>query len=97
MINSKTTRQSQRTTTSSNDSSKTATFFKTKEKIRKIREGTADEKIFRMNRIIKTNLQKMLNVTMIASIVAIATTISQTIFSNVAAAASSKDYRQQKR
>jgi hypothetical protein len=49
-----------------------------------------------MNRITKTNLQKMLNVTMIADIAAVAAAISQTSLQNfVAAAASSRDYRQQ--
>jgi hypothetical protein len=98
MIYSKITRQSQRTITSFNDSSKTATFFKTKEKIREIREETADEKISRMNRIIKTNLQKMFNVIVVANIAAAAAAISQTSSQNlVATEASSRDYRQQRR
>jgi hypothetical protein len=95
MIYSEITRQSQRTTTSLNDSSKTATFFKTKRKIKKIREETADEKISRMNRIIKTNLQKMFNVIVAASIAAAAAAISQASSQNlVATEASSRDYRQ---
>jgi Na+/phosphate symporter len=98
MIYSEIARQSQRTITSLNDSSKTATFFKTKEKIREIRKETADEKISRMNRITKTNLQKMLNVIVVASIAAAAAAISQASSQNlVATEASSKDYRQQRR
>ncbi len=57
-----------------------------KEKIRETREETADEKISRMNRIIKTNLQKMLNVTVIANIAVAVATISQAALSSAATA-----------
>jgi flagellin-specific chaperone FliS len=50
-----------------------------KEKIRETRKKTANEKISRMNRIIKTTLQKMLNVTMIANLAVVVAAISQTI------------------
>jgi hypothetical protein len=48
-----------------------------KEKFRETREKTTDEKISRMNRITKTDLQKMFNVIVIADIAAAAATISQ--------------------
>jgi phospholipase/lecithinase/hemolysin len=60
----------------------TAKSSRTKKKFRETREETADEEISRMNRIIKTNLQKMLNVIVIADIAAAATTISQTASSS---------------
>jgi hypothetical protein len=73
--------QKQEITTSSNESSiitkSSAKFFRTKEKFRKIREKTANEKISRMNRITKTDLQEMLNVVVIADIAAVAAAISQ--------------------
>jgi hypothetical protein len=68
-----------------------------KEKVRETREETANEKISRMNRIIKTDLQKMLNVIVIASIAAAATAISQTTASSSTSTAFSDDYRQQER
>jgi hypothetical protein len=49
-----------------------------KRKFREIRKETTNEKILRMNRIIKTNLQEMFNVIVIASIAAVAIAISQT-------------------
>ncbi len=55
----------------------TAKTSRTKEKFREIREETTNEKISRMNRIINTNLQEMLNVTMTADIAAVAAKISQ--------------------
>jgi flagellin-specific chaperone FliS len=67
---------SQETITSFTDSS-IVNSAQAKEKFRESREKTADEKISRMNRIIKTNLQKMLNVIVIANIAAAAATISQ--------------------
>ncbi len=76
----------QEITTLSDDSSamtkSTAKSSRTKKKFRETREETADEEISRMNRIIKTNLQKMLNVIVIADIAAAATTISQTASSS---------------
>jgi hypothetical protein len=86
------------TTTSSDESSVTAKASQFKEKVRETREETANEKISRMNRIIKTDLQKMLNVIMIANIAAIAAAISQATSQNfVAIAASFENYRQQER
>jgi hypothetical protein len=48
---------------------------RTREKFREIKKKTTNEKISRMNRIIKTDLQEMLNVIVIADIAAIATEI----------------------
>jgi hypothetical protein len=67
---------SQGTTTSFTDSS-ILNSAQEKGKFRETREKTADEEISRMNRITKTDLQKMLNVTVIAGIAAAAATISQ--------------------
>jgi flagellin-specific chaperone FliS len=63
-----------------------ANFARTKRKVKETREETTNEKISRMNRIIKTNLRKMLNVTMIANIAVVVATISQTTSQVIAAA-----------
>jgi hypothetical protein len=90
--------QDRETITSSDESFKTTKASQSKEKIREISEKTVDEKISRMKRIIKIDLQKMLNVIVIASIAAAAAAICQTSLQNfVVAAASSKDYRLQER
>jgi hypothetical protein len=90
--------QDRETITSFDELSETAKASQFKEKVREVRENTADEKISRMNRIIKIDLQKMLNVVVIASIAATAAAISQTSLQNfVVAATSSKNYRQQER
>jgi hypothetical protein len=63
--------KSERTTTTSfNDSSISASSSR-------VREETVDEKISRMNQITKVDLQEMLNVIVIASIVVVAAIISQ--------------------
>jgi hypothetical protein len=49
---------------------------RTRKKFREIREKTTNEKISRMNRITKTDLQEMLNVIVIADIAVVATAIS---------------------
>jgi hypothetical protein len=90
--------RNQETITSSDESSVAAKASQSKEKVREIRKKTTNEKISRMNRIIKTNLQKMLNVIVIANIAAATAAISQAAFQNfVSIAASSKKYRQQER
>ncbi len=85
--------QSQRIITLFVDSSvsalSAANFARTKRKVRETREERANEKTSRMNRIIKTNLQKMLNVTMIADIAIVVATISQTASQVIAAATAS--------
>ncbi len=93
--------QDQETITSSDESFVTAKASSFKEKVREVHEKTTDEKISRMNRIIKTNLQKMLNVIVIAKIAAAVATISQTTLSSSTVATSfiafSENYRQQER
>jgi hypothetical protein len=74
--NSRLIQKSERTTTTSlNDSSVSANSSK-------VREETVDEEISRMNQIIKQNLQKMLNVIVIADIVVVAAVISQSFVSS---------------
>jgi hypothetical protein len=66
------------TTTSLNDSLTTQKkSFKAKKKFRKTREEITNEKILKTNQITKQDLQKMLNVTIAANIVVVATIISQ--------------------
>jgi arsenate reductase-like glutaredoxin family protein len=68
------------TTTSLNDSSTTQEkLFKAKKKFRKTREKTTDEKILKMNRIIKQDLQKMLNVAIAANIATATAIISSQV------------------
>jgi hypothetical protein len=69
--------ESERTTTTSlNDSSTQEESSKAKGNFRETREETADEEISRMDRIIKQDLQEMLNVAVAAGIAAAAAVIS---------------------
>jgi hypothetical protein len=86
----------QGTITSSDESSVTAKASQSKEKVREIRKKTANEKISRMNRIIKTNLQEMLNVIVIADIAAATAAISQTASQSSASTFSIIENRQER-
>jgi hypothetical protein len=68
--------QKQEITTSSNESSIITKSSQRKNKARDIREETTNEEILKMNRIIKTDLQEMFNVIVIADIAAVIAAIS---------------------